>query len=194
MSRFDKLTKLFESFPGIGPRQAERFTRFVMQADNSYVEELSSVLTQANTVAKKCPECFRTHEEEENKCRICTDSARDQEVLFVVEKESEVASIESAGLFKGRYFVLGGLILVTGSPTNARIDELVKQIKKTGPKTVILGFSPDPDGEHTITTLKQKLLKVPSLEILGRGISSGSSIEYTDHLTLQHALENRKKI
>ena len=62
---------------------------------------------------------------------------------------------------------------------------------------IILAFSLSPAGEYTDMYLKQTLSQVIDTEVtkitsLGRGLSTGSELEYSDRDTLGYALQNRK--
>jgi len=131
---------------------------------------------------------------------IVRDPARDNSILMIVTKDMDIEAIEQTHIYKGQYFVLGGLVPIVSSrsPVQLRIDELKKQLETRGGdiKEVIFGLPLTPDGEHTRQHL-QALLEPLSQELhfsmstLGRGLSTGTELEYIDEATFTNALTNR---
>ncbi len=137
----------------------------------------------------------------EDKCHFCDNPARDHKTICVVEKETDLTTIEKSGSYKGHYHVLGGLFsaLDTAIPKNLKIPELVNRLeirKNTDKKVeeVILAFSPTHEGDLTAHYL-ERLLKPFKVKVtrLGRGLPYGSDVEFADAQTLSGALENRKE-
>ena len=132
---------------------------------------------------------------------ICSSHNRDHALLFVVEKDADIDTVERSG-FRGLYFVLGGTIpLGADEPhKHVRLRGLVKRVEEDATKKiikeVILGLSATTEGDHTRLMLQEKLrpiadgfgLKVSSL---GRGLSTGSELEYADPDTITNALNSR---
>lgn len=203
MSPIDKLTELFERFPGIGPRQARRFTQYLLATQTTTRVELADAIRNIGTATAQCKKCFRWFAQGstlksrsvkvEPLCAICSNTQRDQSILFVVEKDADLENVEASG-FKGLYFVLGGNIpLASDTPEKyIRLRELQKRVGENNLKEIILGLSATTEGDHTRGILAEKLqdtnIKVSSL---GRGLSTGSELEYADPSTIQEALGNR---
>src|SRR5690554_6486083 len=110
MNSFEKLTALFERFPGIGPRQARRFVFHLLTEKPADVEELSRLITQVKGTTAECARCFRffTRNGGGPLCDICADHVRDPSLLTVVERDADIPPIEKSGTYRGYYFVLGG--------------------------------------------------------------------------------------
>ncbi len=133
------------------------------------------------------------------KCAICTSVKRDQTRIAVVEKVTDLQSMEKTGAFNGVYHVLGGHINpANGSlPANLKIVELkerIQQLKKlTSDIEVIIATNPNTYGETTALYLEEELrpLNVKTTR-LARGLAAGASLEYADEITISHALKNRK--
>lgn len=136
-------------------------------------------------------------------CSICGDQKRDKTKLMVVEKVIDLESIEKTGLYKGLYHVLGGAInpLDKITPANLKIKELEKRLEKTvtdNATELIIATNPNAPGEITALYLRELFTSASwrkkniSITRLGRGLSSGSHLEYADETTLKHALESRK--
>ena len=120
---------------------------------------------------------------------------------MVVEKDSDLESVKKSRTYSGKYFILGGLVPIVEKNTKSkvRIEELKNKIKKDNKeiKEVILAFSLNPQGEHTDSYVRGQLKDIiESLGIkissLGRGLSTGTELEYSDNETLRNALKNRQ--
>lgn len=203
MSTIDKLTELFERFPGIGPRQARRFVFHLLTEPKTEVERLAALIAKVKEAVYECPNCFRfhTHEDKDRLCEICADPERDPSLLMIVERDSDIRSIEKSGMYKGLYFVLGGTIpLMSGEETKkvrgGALKALSDKHAKNGLKEAILAFSVNPDGENTARYVESLLAPLRDndglkITVLGRGLSTGSELEYADPETIKNALRNR---
>jgi len=125
-------------------------------------------------------------------CPICADEHRDKQTLFVVEKDADIDNVERSG-YKGLYFVLGGIIpLASEEPEKyIRLRELISRTEHEKPSEVILGLSATTEGDHTREILQEKLRGMGKISSLGRGLSTGSELEYADPETIAQALGNR---
>lgn len=199
----EKLAELFKEFPGIGERQAKRFVYFLLAKHPAYVRELSDNIKTIRESISQCRMCFRYFEKRDAElCDICSNPRTDMSSLLVVEKDSDLEAVKRSGTYKGAYFVFGGVIPIADEKTlgYTRLKELEARVQKdteTGTlKEIILAFSLSPAGEHTDLYLKQALGLVTTDETritsLGRGLSTGSELEYSDRDTLSYALQNRK--
>ncbi len=220
MNPIDKLTEIFRSFPGIGPRQAKRFVYFLLTRNKSYLAELVKQIDELKKDIKICPECFQyfTRDKHDSvSCEICRSKNRDENVLMIVARDIDLENIEKSHSFNGKYFVLGGTvpILDKNPETRIHLKELLTTIEnkansrttpaserdpsleKEGLREIILGFSINPESEYTanyiLEALNPLIIKY-NLKIshLGRGLSTGTELEYSDADTIKSALENRR--
>ena len=203
MDIIDKLAEIFKEFPGIGERQAKRFVYFLMHKNSAYAENLRSLISDLKKEVAQCKECFRFFLVEKNKnnlCDICSNVNIDNTLLMVVEKDSDLESVRQSRAYSGKYFILGGLVPIVEKNTKSRIriEELKDKILKSeGLVEVILAFSLSPQGDHTDTyvreqikdTAEKKNIKISSL---GKGLSTGTELEYSDNDTLKNAFKNRQ--
>lgn len=202
MDTIDKLTEIFKEFPGIGERQAKRFVYFLMFKNNNYSENFTKLILNLKKETAQCKECFRFFivKNSKNKiCDICADLNTDSSVIMVLEKDSDLESMRKSKAYHGKYFVLGGLIpiVLKNTKKEIRLLELKERISKNNLKEIILAFSLSPQGDHTDLYLKEQLKELcNSLNIkissLGRGLSTGIELEYSDNDTLKNALKNRQ--
>lgn len=202
MDSIHKLTELFKEFPGIGPRQAKRFVYFLLTRTNGYTGELTKIISELKQSISTCTECFRFYpKDHSNLCPTCRDSHRTRETLMVVSRDVDFENIEKARAFDGVYFILGGTIpvLEKNPEQKIRVRELrnrIETLKGSGLKEIIIASDYNPEGEHTreyIEHMLVEIIKDTDIKIshLGRGLSTGSEIEYTDGETIKNALKNR---
>lgn len=202
MNNLDKLISLFESFPGVGARQAKRFAFHVLTMSDADSKELSRLVAELKGSVVECVSCHRFYATQQgDTCSICTSSNRDHNRLLVVERDSDVQAIERAGVYDGLYFVLGGTAPLLNQGDNAKLragalKATVEARLPEGLSEIILGFSVNPDGENTarfVESVLNPLLTESEVKIshLGRGLSTGSELEYADPETIKNALKNR---
>lgn len=214
-----KLIDLFSKFPTVGPRTAARFTFYLMGLSKEEVNDLLKSIIVLKKNVKLCSFCFNpfepsvtlTKEGEVNLCPICSNPSRDKTLFCVVEKESDLISIEKTKKYNGLYFILGGTVstLKKEEIKNLRIEELIERIKNPEKfgisnakfQEIILATNPTTEGETTALYLERilKPLKTrgePAEPIkitrLARGLPVGAELEYADEETLKSALEGRK--
>ncbi len=190
----------FSRLPGIGPRQAARLAFWILNGPKETRQNLRTALEGLDKDAKTCELCHYINESD--KCHFCDNPARDHATICVVEKETDLATIEKSGVYKGLYHVLGGLFsaLDTAVPKNLKMPELISRIEKRnrgkiGVEEIILALSPTHEGDLTAYYL-EKLLRPLKIKVtrLGRGLPYGSDVEFADAKTLSGALESRKEV
>jgi recombination protein RecR len=201
MNSFEKLKEIFTHFPGIGPRQAERFAYYLLSKNPDYIEEIRGLLSTLKKDVAQCKECMRYFAKRADGalCTICVDSSRNENLLMLVAKDNDLLTVEKSDAFKGKYFVLGSLVpILEKSPEKRiRLSPLLTLIekRKNDLKEIILALSATHEGEHTEDILKEAIKSIaPEIRIshLGRGLSTGLEIEYSDSDTIKAALENKK--
>jgi len=180
-------------FPGIGEKTAQRLTWWLMRADTEVVEELSAAIGELQDSIQECDTCGILSGE--NPCLICSDPHRVDQLICVVERPQDVAAIERAGEYRGRFHVLhGALSPLDGiGPDQLRIQSLLSRLKDV--EEVILATDPDVEGDTTALYLA-KLLAPLGIKTsrLAHGIAVGTEIEYADRVSLMRALENRREL
>lgn len=204
----EKVAEYFLKFPGIGPKQARRFAYFLSATDEKFVKDLSGLLLDLKNSVKKCSECFRFFEYKEgatNICKLCADPSRDISSLLVVEKDVDFENIERAHIYNGLYFILGGIIPLAEAEPASKIHakELFNIVQKKAKlpegsnlREIIIATSATIEGENTVQYIKKILEPLASrfnlkISVLGRGLSTGTELEYSDSNTLSSALKNR---
>lgn len=203
MSSIDNLSQLFMKFPGIGTRQARRFVYFLLSQDPYYVEMLAREINALEKNIAQCTSCFRFYPRMGSNntfCNVCSDDA-DSTTLLIVERDTDFDSVRRSGFYTGRYFILGGTIpvLEKDPASKIRIQELQERIEglaSEGLSEIILALSVNPEGDFTRDYVTKVLTPLTgrlgiTITTLGRGLSTGTELEYSDGDTLRHALKNR---
>ena len=189
------LTACLGRLPGIGPRSAERIALHVVQTEASAIEQLAQALVTARQKIHPCENCGALTEV--SPCALCSHPSRDASLLCVVERATDVLSLEKAGAFRGRYHVLGGrLSPVNGvGPEDLRIDSLEQRIPAEGVREVILALGTDVEGDATAGYLAQRLRPLGvGITRLAAGLPAGTALDFADDLTLSRALEGRRSV
>lgn len=202
MSTLDDLITHFERFPGIGSRQAKRFAFHLLRQDAATTAELSELIAALPTIMSECTSCARyfARTGDNTLCSICVSPHRDHSQLLVVEQDSDIAPVERSG-YDGMYFVLGGTVPLLHQEDGRkvrgpRLKDLVSKRLESGLSEIILGFAVNPDGENTARYVEALLAPIlagttAKISHLGRGLSTGSELEYADPDTIKNALKNR---
>ena len=204
MDSINKLIQLFSDFPGIGPRQAKRFVYFLLSRDQSYLKEISRLISELKNNITSCRDCFRFFAKNHSGsdiCSICSDKNRDDSTLMIVSRDIDLENVERSQSFKGKYFILGGTIPILEKMPEKKIrsSELARKLedKKEIIKEIILATNLNTEGENTADYIIKSIGNITeknSIKVskLGRGLSTGTELEYSDSETIINALKNRQ--
>ncbi len=207
MNAIEKLTKIFSEFPGIGPRQARRFVYYLLTRNGSFLTNFVSLIGELKKEISKCSVCQRYFPNDKSKsteCPICRDEHRDSSILVIVARDVDLENIEKSHSFSGKYFVLGGTVPILEKNPEERIRqvELLKLVEKLCKNKIplaeiVFAMNLTPDGEHTEEYLRDFLKPLQQefslkFSTLGRGLSTGTELEYSDSETIKNALKNRQ--
>jgi len=180
--------------PGVGPKSAQRMAFHLLQRNREGGRQLSRVLAEAMDKIGYCRHC-RTLTEAEV-CEICSNAARDDQVLCVVESSADVWIIDQATSFKGKYFVLHGRLspLDGIGPEQLGIDLLEQRLTAGGVKEIILATNSTIEGQataHFIGEIANKF-NIRATRI-AHGVPIGGELEFIDSGTLDHAFAGRRE-
>jgi recombination protein RecR len=206
MSNLDDLIVQFEKFPGVGGRQAKRFAFHILGLPAAEAAELARLISGLGDTMATCESCqrFFAKTNDSTICNICGAKNRDHTLLLVVAHDSDINAIERSGLYHGLYFVLGGTVPLLHSEESKRLrggllKATIEARLSAGLTEIILGFAVNPDGENTGRFVESVVASIepgagvarPRVSLLGRGLSTGSELEYADAETIKNALRNR---
>ena len=190
----EKLINYYKKLPGIGEKNAERLALATLSFKENEIELFADALVETKKI-HKCSICG--HLTENDICYVCANEARDHNIICVIEDYKSVFSFEKAGNFNGVYHVLNGLISPADNigPDNINLASLVKRVNELENPELILALKSTIEGETTTLYIK-KIFENKNVLIsrLSYGIPMGTEIDYLDIITLDKALEDRKKI
>ncbi len=186
------LIAVLSQLPGIGPRSAERIALHIVQTQAGAARQLADALLTARERVRLCDVCGALTEQ--SPCDFCTDPRRDGTLVCVVERATDVISLEKSGTYRGRYHVLGGKVSpVNGvQPEDLRIAQLEQRLGREPFKEIIIALATDVEGDATSYYLAQRLAR-EGLKItrIAHGLPAGAGLEFADEITLTHALKGR---
>ena len=193
--QLEDIIEYYKKLPGIGEKSAERLALATLDLDTELIANFAESLVSAKTVLKPCAICG--HLTNKDICAICSDEGRDKHIICVIEDYKSVFAFERVGRYHGTYHVLNGLI----SPSEGigyediNLSSLIERVEKLENPELILALKSNIEGETTTLFIK-KLFEDKQVVIsrLSYGIPMGADIDYIDVVTLDKALDDRKKI
>jgi len=190
-----ELTDQFARLPGIGGKTAQRLAFYVLGLSKEDAQSFANAIVEAKNTVHTCPVCQNLTDRE--RCSICDDPARDQELICVVAEPKDVIAMERAREFNGVYHVLHGVISPLNHVTqeDIKVKELLHRVANGNVREVIMATNPDTEGEATAMYIS-RLLRPMEVRVtrLAYGVPVGSQLEYADEITLSRALEGRQDI
>ncbi|WKZ29158.1 MAG: recombination mediator RecR [Patescibacteria group bacterium] len=199
MSRFpasiENLIQEFKKLPGIGEKTAERFVFHLLGRGREAAVRLGDAIFALERSIIICARCRSVSEADP--CRICRDPSRRDDELCIVADQQGLSAIERTGSYKGKYFVLGGLLSpIEGvTPETLGIDALDQRLQGGSVRELLLAVNPTIEGEATMAYLSRRYAaSLPRVTRLARGLPRGADLEYADEVTLSDALVGRREM
>ena len=189
-----RLIDQLSALPGVGPKTAQRLAFHIVSMPQQQVEALAESITNAKSKICFCRQCCTITDQE--LCPICSNPARNQRMIMVVETSRDLAAYEKTRKYDGVYHVLQGAIspqLGIG-PSDIRLKELLKRLEGDVDE-VIIATGSSLEGEATAMYIS-RLLKPAGIRLsrIASGIPVGGDLEYIDEVTLLRAFEGRTQI
>ncbi|MBF0108797.1 MAG: recombination protein RecR [Magnetococcales bacterium] len=189
----EKAISLFSRFPGIGRKSAQRMIHFLLRREGVEITQLIDALESLRDRVGLCVQCHNLAEGEH--CWICMDPERRTSMLCIVEEPADLLAIEKAGIYRGRYHVLGGRLnpLHGIGPLQLRMESLKIRLQAGGIEEVVIATNPTVEGEataHYVAQLAQPF--ATRVTRLAYGLPMGGELEYLDESTLFQAMEGRR--
>jgi recombination protein RecR len=187
------LIKEMSRLPGIGKKSAERITYHLLKVSKDEALALADAIRAVKENVRYCKQCYNLAEQE--LCEICRNARRDQTTICVVEQPRDLIALESTGAYNGLYHVLlGRLSPLDGiGADQLTIAALIKRVKSSGAKELIMGTNPTVEGDGTALYIMSQLEGLPvHITRLARGITTGSVLEFANKEMLSDALSGRQ--
>ncbi|MFO1189867.1 MAG: recombination mediator RecR [Alphaproteobacteria bacterium] len=191
----ERLVQLLARLPGLGPRSARRAALVLFKKRDVLMDPLARALAEASARVRACPVCGNLDTIEP--CAICADPGRDASALCVVEDVADLWALERAGIFAGRYHVLGGTLSALDGvgPEDLAIGRLVDRVKGGAVREVILALGATVEGQTTAHYVADRLAETGvAVTRLAHGVPVGGELDYLDDGTLGAALKARRPV
>lgn len=190
----DILIELMAKLPGLGPRSARRAVLHLIRKRALLLTPLADSIQVVAETARECLNCGNVGTSDI--CEICDSEKRANGELCVVEDVADLWAMERAGVFKGRYHVLGGTLSALDSigPEELRIPRLMDRVASEGISEIILALNATVDGLTTAHYIADQLGDIVKLTSLAQGVPIGGELDYLDDGTITAALRARKEI
>ncbi len=189
------LIKNLAKLPGIGEKTAERLAMHILRSPVQEARQLAHSIVELKEKARLCSMCFALTDKE--LCRICSDPARNHELVCVVEQPGDMVAIEKSGGYHGLYHILQGTLSPMDGigPDDIRINELISRIKNSGIKEVVLATGTHVEGEATASYLMKRMASLAvQVTRIASGVPIGGDLKYVDQMTLKRAMETRYNV
>ena len=189
------LVEAFSSLPGIGEKSAQRIALYLLREGKAHVEVLAQSLLDLQNKVGKCSICFNLTEDDP--CDICRDPKRNDHQICVVEEPKDFMALEKAGVYRGKYHILGGVLSPLDGVGEGQltIEPLLERVRKGDVSEVILATNPTMEGEMTASHLSKKIKQFNvKVTRIARGVPFGGSLEFNDAITLAKSLEGRSEL
>jgi recombination protein RecR len=190
----ERLVAGLKRLPGVGEKSATRLAFYILGAPEAQVRELADAIVRVKSDIVLCEVCFDLTDE--SPCALCRDPRRDAGLICVVEEPADLAAVERAGGYTGRYHVLGGTLApIDGmGPEGLRIAQLEARVAAGGVKEVILATNPNAEGDATAHYVADRLRDSGvQLTRIAYGMPLGGDLEYADHVTVGRSLAGRRE-
>jgi recombination protein RecR len=192
-SEIERLVQLLSKLPGLGPRSARRAALALLKKRETLLEPLALALSDAAAAIRICERCGNL--DTVSPCAICNDPKRDDQLLCVVEDVADLWALERAGVFRGRYHVLGGALSALDGVTPERLSvaPLVERARHVG--EVVLAMNATVEGQTTAHYLMDTLATLNvKVTRLAHGVPVGGELDYLDEGTLSAAFRARRPL
>lgn len=191
-SEIERLIQLLSKLPGLGPRSARRAALALLKKRDTMLEPLAASLREAADAILTCEVCGNL--DTASPCAICSDGRRDPHLLCVVEDVADLWALERAGIFRGRYHVLGGALSALDgvTPDRLNVGKLLERVKQNVDE-VILAMNATVEGQTTAHYLMD-LLGDMKVTRLAHGVPVGGELDYLDEGTLSAAFKARRAL
>ena len=190
----ENLIELMAKLPGLGPRSARRAVLYLIRKRALVLTPLADAMQAVAETARECVTCGNVSTSD--RCDICVSEKRATGEICVVEDVADLWAMERAGLFNGRYHVLGGTLsaLDAVGPEDLGIPRLVQRVVDDNISEVILALNATVDGQTTAHYIADELEGRCLVSSLAQGVPIGGELDYLDEGTISAALSARKRM
>ncbi len=190
-----RMIDLIARLPGLGPRSARRAALFLLKRQDALLRPMAEALADAADKIEQCQTCGNY--DTLQPCAVCQATGRDDGLICVVEDVPDLWALERAGVFRGRYHVLGGVMSALDGvgPEDLTIGLLIDRIKAGDVREIILALNATVDGQTTAHYIAERLEGLGTeVTRLAHGVPVGGELDHLDDGTLATALRSRRGV
>jgi recombination protein RecR len=205
------LAEKFRLFPGLGVRSSQKLSLDVLQLSKVEFDDFVKSLEVTRSSVKFCTNCgffaeLDNADSTEINCEICKNHKRKINQLCLLEKATDVITLERSQIYFGRYHVLQKLIspleniFPEDTTLNDLLDRRIPHILQTEDTVeIILFFKAGFEAEATTAYLQEsikakKLSDKVQVTRLAQGLPLYYNPDTLDQATMAKALEDRRLI
>ena len=189
------LIALMARLPGLGPRSARRIVLSLIRKRGGQMGQLATLMDSVARHSRECIVCGNITDRDE--CAICTDPARANGEICVVQDVADLWALERGRAFRGRYHVLGGTLSALDEigPEDLGIPALLERLRTDRISEVILALNATVDGQTTAHYIADALADSGlTVTVLAQGVPIGGELDYLDDGTISAALRARRRL
>ena len=184
--KFERLVEALERLPTIGKKSAQRLAYHMILDDPMDAMRLAHAIEEAVSHVHRCAQCGGLSEDE--LCGVCSDGARDERTLLLVQSARDIQVIEESGEYDGLYFVFDAL-------DDGRLEKLKELVQEKGVEELIFAFTPSIQNDALILFIEDRLAEYTLLFTkIAQGVPTGVQLENVDTLSLAKAISDRVKV
>ena len=194
-----KLIRALEALPGVGKRTASRLAIGLLTKERDTALNLASTIQASLSSVKSCSVCNMLSDDPI--CSICSDPSREATKICLVESPLHMLAIEQGGIYRGRYFVLKGVLspLDGIGPEEAwlvQLLELLREKSLNSPIELIVATNTTSEGQATAYWIADAVETLQNITVsrIAHGVPIGGDLDYIDGVTLSHALDRRERL
>lgn len=191
----ERLIGLLAKLPGLGPRSARRAALHLLKRKETVMQPLARVMEETAEAIGTCHICGNL--DSRDPCGVCADPGRDNSQVCVVEEVADLWALERAGVFRGRYHVLGGVLSALDGigPEDLNLAGLLARAESPDVCEIILALPATVDGQTTAHYITERLAgRDVAITRLAHGVPVGGELDYLDDGTISAALKARRPV
>lgn len=192
-----ELVDRFSRLPGLGPKSAMRCALALLKWPEAETRLLGKGIFELRDSLHLCDTCGALAAS--NPCPICTDPARQRDILCLVSDWDSLLTLEEGNFYQGQYLILGGLLAPLDNihPESLELDRLRSRMRGGEIHEIVLALGATVEAESTATYIRGLVSReFPQVRVsrLAQGIPLGAEVRFMDRETLRQSLQYRQEL
>lgn len=191
------LVEQIARLPGLGPKSAMRLAMTLLKWPEAETMRLGKGIYELRESLHVCHSCGALSDVDP--CTVCSDPLRSEETLCLVSEWDSLLTLEDGAFFKGKYFILGGLLSPLSSQNSEylEMDKLFVRLAQGLVSELILALGATAEAEATAAYVRERVSQQFShirVTRLAQGIPLGAEVKFMDKETLRQSLQYRQQL